>query len=164
MIRMAGAALVGALLAVSAPAFAHEYTQGPIHIGHPWARATAPSAPNGAAYLSLNTTGPADALVSAASPVAKKVELHTHLHENGVMKMRPVENIPVAPGAPAKLQPGGLHIMLLGLEKPLTAGTKFPLTLTFQQAGTITVDVQVEAAGASGEAQGHQHGGEHKAQ
>lgn len=163
MIRTAGVALVGALITLSATAFAHEYNQGPIHIGHPWARATAPSAANGAAYLSLSTTGTADALVSASTPAAKKAELHTHLHENGVMKMRPVADIPVAPGTPAKLEPGGLHIMLLGLEKPLAAGSSFPLTLTFKQAGTITVDVKVEAAGASGEPQGHQHGGEHKA-
>lgn len=164
MIRTVGAALVGALVTLSAPVFAHEYNQGPIHIGHPWARATAPSAPTAAAYLSLSTTGAADALVSAATPAAKKAELHTHLHENGVMKMRPVDDIPVAPGTPTKLEPGGLHIMLFGLEKPLAAGTSFPLTLTFKQAGTITVDVKVEAAGASGEPQGHQHGGEHKAQ
>lgn len=160
MIRTAGATLMGALLAVTAPALAHEYNQGPIRIDHPWARATAPGAPNGAAYLGLSTTGSPDALVSAASPAARKVELHTHLHEDGVMKMRQVDSIPVTPDAPVKLQPGGLHVMLFGLEKPLAAGTKFPLTLTFRQAGTVTVDVNVEAAATTGG--GHEHGGERK--
>ncbi|WP_434622147.1 copper chaperone PCu(A)C [Azospirillum sp. B2RO_4] len=148
----AALALFGAI-----PAMAHSYKAGPIEIGHPWARATAPSAPNGGAYLSLTNTGSTeDRLVSASTPAAEKAELHTHLNENGVMKMREVPAIPVAPGEQVKLAPGGLHIMLLGLKKPLEKGARIPMTLHFEKAGTVDVEIAVEAAGQSApQAEGH---------
>ncbi|MBP2232607.1 copper(I)-binding protein [Azospirillum agricola] len=68
---------------------------------------------------------------------------------NGVMKMRPVDVIEVTPGSPTALQPGGLHIMLLGLKQPLVKGKAFPLTLTFEKAGPVTVQVDVQGAGAA---------------
>jgi copper(I)-binding protein len=64
--------------------------------------------------------------------------------------MRPVEAIEVTPGAPIVLQPGGLHVMLIGLKAPLKEGERFPLTLTFERAGTIEVEVVVEKLGAMG--------------
>lgn len=131
-------------LALSAPAFA-----GDIAVSSPWARASAPNAPNGACYLEIANTGrEPDRLVSAASPAAAKVELHTHLMDNGVMKMRPVEAFEVSPGEPQVLRPGGNHIMLMGLKEPLKPGASFPVTLTFAKAGAVTVDVPVQAAGA----------------
>lgn len=131
-------------LVLSAPAFA-----GDIAVSSPWARASAPNAPNGACYLEITNTGhEPDRLVSAASPAAAKVELHTHLMDNGVMKMRPVEAFEIAPGEPQVLRPGGNHIMLMGLTGPLKPGTSFPMTLTFAKAGAVTVDVPVQEAGA----------------
>ncbi len=121
---------------------------GAIAIDHAWARATAPSARNGAAYFVLTNRGAeADRLVAASSPVAEKAELHTHQAENGVMRMRPVDSIAVAPGGTATLAPGGLHVMLLGLREPLVKGGTFPLTLVFEKAGTTTVPVSVQGAG-----------------
>jgi len=131
-------------LVLSAPAFA-----GDIAVSSPWARASAPNAPNGACYLEIANTGhEPDRLVSAASPAAAKVELHTHLMDNGVMKMRPVEAFEIAPGEPQVLRPGGNHIMLIGLTEPLKPGASFPVTLTFAKAGAVTVNVPVQAAGA----------------
>lgn len=142
-------AAVAALLSVAGTASAHDYKLGDLQIGHPWSRATAGSSPNGAAYLTLNSTGKeSDRLLSASSPAAEKAELHTHLMDDGVMKMRPVTAIEVTPGSPTALQPGGLHIMLLGLKAPLVKDKSFPLTLVFEKAGKIDVEVKVEAAGA----------------
>ena len=149
---------LAALPFVGGTAFAHDYKQGGVHVDHPWSRATAPQARNGAAYFVLNATGAdSDRLLSATSPVAEKIELHTHLMEDGVMKMRPVTAIEVTPGSPTMLQPGGLHVMLLGLKTPLVKGEKFPLTLRFEKAGELKVDVNVEDAGAGGGAPGNMH-------
>lgn len=142
-------------------AFAHGYKAGLIEIDHPWARATASSAPTGAAYFVLNNTGKEDdRLLSASTPVAEKAELHTHLMDNGVMKMRPVNAIEVSPGSPTTLAPGGLHVMLTGLKQPLVKGKAFPLTLVFEKAGPTTVQVDVQGAGET--APTHQgHGQDH---
>lgn len=140
--------LVAAICALAVPAAAHEFTVGSITVGHPWARASAPAAPAGAAYMVLENTGvEVDRLVAASSPRAEEVELHTHSMDGGIMRMRPVIAVEVAPGEPTVLRPGGLHVMLIGLTRPLVEGETFPLTLEFEEAGTIEVDVQVEAIG-----------------
>lgn len=140
--------LAGLALLTAGAAFAHGFKVGAIEIDHPWARATAPGAANGAVYFTLTGVGAdGDRLVSAASPVADKVELHMHIHDNGVMKMRPVNAIEVTPGSPTTLQPGGLHVMLLGLKQPLAKGKSFPLTLTFEKAGPTVVQVDVQGPG-----------------
>lgn len=147
--------LAALMMVAAGGALAHGFKAGAIEIDHPWARATAPSAQNGAAYLVLNGTGQeSDRLLSAATPAADKAELHTHLMDNGVMKMRPVDAIEVTPGSPTALQPGGLHIMLFGLKQPLVKGKTFPLTLTFEKAGSVTVQVDVEGAGAAAPSHG----------
>ncbi|MFZ1414656.1 MAG: copper chaperone PCu(A)C [Defluviicoccus sp.] len=136
-----------AALTITTATFAQDYTLGDLKIDHPWARASAGAAANGAAYMTITTAGTAtDQLVKAASPVADKVELHTHILDGDVMRMRPVSGITVNVGEPAVLRPGGLHVMLIGLKEPLKQGGQFPLTLTFEKAGTVTVQVDVEAA------------------
>ncbi|KAF0221208.1 MAG: hypothetical protein FD176_3226 [Rhodospirillaceae bacterium] len=120
----------------------------PVAVEKPWARATAGQAANGAAYLTLVGPENGDRLVSAASPVAEVVELHTHIEEDGIMRMRAVEAIPVPAGGTVELKPGGLHIMLIGLKAPLKEGRRFPLTLTFERAGPIRMEIPVLAAGA----------------
>lgn len=156
MKKLISALACAAALLVTSLAMAHEYKLGSLTIEHPWARASV--AANGAAYMIIsNSGGEADELLAAASPVAATVELHTHIMEGEVMKMRPVKSIDVNVGEPAALKPGGLHIMLIGLKAPLKEGEKFPMTLTFAKAGTITVDVVVEAPGANAPAT-HQMG------
>lgn len=158
-------ALVAALLLPMA-SYAHDHHEhntvelhsGDLHIEHPWARASAGNATNGAAYLTIQNHGKsADSLSGAASPVAHKVELHTHLNENGMMAMRQVNTIDVEPGASIELKPGSLHLMLVGLKAPLKEGDRFPLILTFREAGDIKVEVVVQKAGAGTDVTTTQH-------
>ena len=142
---------------------AHEFTVGEMVIEHPWARATAAHQANGSAYLVVENSGEADRILGAASPVAGRVELHTHIDDNGVMRMRRVEAIDLPAGETA-LAPGGLHIMLFELGAPLVEGESFPLTLTLEKAGEVEVEVKVEPVtygigGDTGSHQSHQgHG------
>ncbi len=114
-----------------------------------WARPSMGNMPNSAAYMTLEGGGAEpDELIAAASPAAERVELHTHLVENGIAKMRPVDGIEVVPGTATVLQPGGLHLMLLGLQQKLKEGDTLPMTLTFKHAGEVQLTVPVQA-GAS---------------
>ena len=132
---------------LGSPASAHDYKLGDLLIDHPWARATIGTSPNGAAYMTITTAGAeTDRLLRAESDVARRVELHTHLIEDGIMKMREVEAIEIAPGEPTLLKPGGLHVMLMGLTAPLEECQSFSMTLVFERAGRLEVEVPVEAA------------------
>ncbi len=160
------AALPGALLvAPRFPAPAHDYRFADLEIVHPWARATAVLARTGAGYLTLANQGAElDHLLGVATPRARKARLHSHIVADGIVKMRPVKAIEISPGDPAVLQPGGFHIMLMGLEAPLEAGTAFPLTLSFEKAGANEVEIRVENAGAtrpSHHGEGDHAGGDH---
>ena len=109
-----------------------------------WSRMTAASVPNGVVFMQLHNTGKqADALVSASTPVAAKAELHNHIHDNGVMRMRQVDKIDVAADGHVALQPGGLHVMLMGLKQPLKLKQTFALTLKYQSGRTQVVTVTV---------------------
>lgn len=135
---------------------------GTIRIVDPWARATAGMATVGAAYMTLENTGStADRLVAAESPAATTVELHTHIVEGDIMRMREVEQIDLPAGESIELQPGGFHIMLIGLAGPLEMGKSFPLTLTFAEAGTTTVEVAVLQPGAVEPGRDHAGGDRH---
>ena len=122
-----------------------------LEVANAWARATPGKAENGAAYLTIQSPTP-DRLVAVSSPVAKKAELHTMSMEGMVMKMRPLAGLDIPAGQPITLKPGGEHIMLVGLNAPLREGQSFPLTLTFEKAGSRTVTVAVEKPGAAGPA------------
>lgn len=143
--------LFTAVLCFSASvALAHDFTIGDIKIDHPWSRATVAGIPNGVAYFGLENKGDAaDRLVSASSPVAKSAELHNHVMEGEVARMRHVDAIEIPAGGSEVLKPGGLHVMLMGLNEPLQEGQMFPLTLTFENAGDVTVEVLVQAMGKS---------------
>jgi copper(I)-binding protein len=137
---------------------------GDITIQEPWVRASLGNAPNSAAYMTLATVGAApDRLIGGSTPAAERVELHTHIMEGGVAQMRPVDAIEVAPRAPTVLEPGGLHVMLRGLTRKLEAGTTVPLTLAFEHAGEVTLEVPVEGvmAGAGPGHDGSRDQGEH---
>ena len=146
--------LAGLVAALARPASA----QAPLVVHEPWARA-AMAGRTSAAYMTIeNTTGTLDRLVSATSPAARVVELHTHLMDGGVMRMRPVTAIEVNPGEPAVLRPGGLHIMLIDLARQLRPGETIPLTLRFERAGEVTIQVPVQPAGAGGPGHGGHRG------
>ena len=120
---------------------------GSIEVSNPWAPPTGSTLTNTAVYLSLTDVGTkSDELVGASSAVAQKTELHVFDVENGVYGMHKVDGIEVTPGgAGTVLRPGGAHIMLELLKRPLRAGTTFPLTLIFQRAGPLQVEVRVES-------------------
>jgi copper(I)-binding protein len=125
-------------------------TGSAIEIAHPFARGTAVTAKTGAAYFTIVNSGASDdRLIAASSPIAEKSELHTTIDDNGVMKMRPLAAVAVKAGERVELKPGGMHLMLTGLKAPLKVGQRFPLTLTFEKAGPVTVTVGVEKAGAA---------------
>lgn len=133
------------------PASAQDSKLGDLMLDHAWARATPGAAKNGAAFLIIHNQGSTDdRLLSAASDVAGRVELHNHINNNGVMQMRQVEAIEVRAGGMAELKPGSFHVMMMGLKAPLKEGESFPLTLTFEKAGSTTIDVQVESVGSMG--------------
>ena len=151
MTRSAGL-LAGFLLLGAVPAAA----QG-VEIRQPWARASIGA--NGVAYMTLVNPGvEPERLLSVQSPAAERAELHTHIREGDVMRMRPVEAITVPPGGEAQLSPGGTHVMLLGLRQPLREGDRLPLILRFERAGTKSVDAAVQGIGASGPSADHGHG------
>ena len=129
-----------------APAAEREYRQADLAVVGPWARPTAGTQTNGAAYATIANAGDAaDRLVGARSPAARVVELHDQtIDADGVARMRPVAAVDVPPHGEARFAPGGLHIMLVGLSGPLHDGAAFPLTLVFERAGEITVEVAVE--------------------
>ncbi|TVP91538.1 MAG: copper chaperone PCu(A)C [Pseudomonadaceae bacterium] len=153
MRQLLAAALATTAL-LSQPLLAHEYEHGDLHIDHPWSRAMPSVATTGAAYLIIRNSGDsADTLLSASTPAAGHTELHEHVHEDGLMKMRELPEVEIAAGEQVEFKPGGYHVMLFNLQQPLDAGTEFPLTLTFANAGEIEVNVHVEDNG--GEHHGH---------
>ena len=116
-----------------------------------WARASVGGAGVGAVFLTINNASDqGDKLLSVSTPASKRAELHTHSEVNGVMAMRKVDAIDVAGGQKIELKPGGLHIMLLGLTAPLKDGDSFPVALTFEKAGTVTVSASVGGVAAMG--------------
>lgn len=145
------AVLLVALLSLApAAAFAQ------VAVTAPWARATAPGAQTGAAYLTV-AAAVGDRLVGAETPVARAAELHTHLMEGGIARMRQVDAVEVPAGPPVVLAPSGLHVMLVGLTRQLRPGETFPLVLVFEKAGRVTAEVRVESAGARGPSMHHGH-------
>jgi copper(I)-binding protein len=146
--KLAFAALV---LGFVTPALAQATGNNSIAVEQPWARATPGGAKTGAVYMTLdNKSDTADRLTGASSVVADKLQIHEMKVENGVMKMREVAGgLPIPASGSVVLKPGSYHVMLIGLKKPLTVGEKFPLTLTFEKAGNISVTVPVQAMGAS---------------
>ena len=164
MLSIAAAALLGIGLAIGGlPAQAQDYTHGALSINDPWARASAGPARAGAAFMTLSNSGTEDdRLLSASAEVSEAVELHSHMMQDGVMRMRPVEGGIVVPaGGTADLAPGGLHVMFLGLKAPFKEGERFPLTLTFENAGSITVEVAVQGVASMGPGAGAGHGAGH---
>lgn len=147
-------AIVAAALALPAlgPAAAHDFKSGPIEVVHPWARATPPAAKVGGGYAEIRNDGSEpDRLVSVTAEVAGRVEIHEMSVKDGVMTMRPVEGgVPVPADGTAALAPGGYHLMMLELKRPLKAGESFAGTMTFEKAGTIAVTFDVQAIGSTG--------------
>ncbi|MEL6233993.1 MAG: copper chaperone PCu(A)C [Pseudomonadota bacterium] len=133
-------ALLGASVMASLAAFP-AMADG-ITVEDAYARSSNPRA--GAAFMIIRNTGAADRLIAARADIARRVELHTHLEENGVMKMREVIAIDLPTDSEVELKRGGLHVMFMGLSDPMEDGERFPLTLVFQSGDEVTIDVPVD--------------------
>jgi len=158
MTRFAALALLS-LSALAQPALAQPalaQPAAPVRADQPWARATAPQQETGAAYVTL--TSPAgDRLVGASSPLAGRAEVHSVRMDGAVMQMREMDGgLPLPAGQPVVLTPGGYHIMLVNLTRPLRAGESIPVQLRFQNAPPLDLQFQVGAPGARGPAS-HAH-------
>jgi len=135
---------VATACALAIPAFADGMG---IMIKDPYSRSAGPNAKTGAAFFGImNHTDKDDRLIAASSDIAKRVELHTHIETaDGVMQMREVEDgFPVEAGGMHMLQRGGDHVMFMGLTRPMVQGENVTVTLTFEKAGDVTVDIPVD--------------------
>ncbi len=133
------------------PALAQEGSGKGVTIAHSWVRASPGGSTLTAAFMEIKTAaGVSDKLVAASSPIAGRVEVHTHIKEGDVMKMRRLETLELKPGETRVLAPSGDHVMLFDLKAPLKVGDVVKLTLTFQKAGPVEVEAKVEPIGAMG--------------
>jgi periplasmic copper chaperone A len=154
--HLTAALAAAAVTLLAGAAGAEDFTAGAITVDGPWARPTIGEAKNTAAYMKIENGGDApDTLVSAASDVAGHVMLHESRMDGDVMKMVHLsDGIAVPAHGSAELKPLGLHIMIMGLNKPLKAGDTFPLVLKFEKQGEVPITVSVgkdgTAAGGGG--------------
>lgn len=130
-----------AALVATAPAMA-----GPVSVDSPWLRETAPGAKAGGGYALIRNTGKAeDRLLGGRTAVAASVDVHSMTMDGNIMRMRPVSGgLAIAPGGSVALKPGGYHLMLMGLKRPLKQGETVTITLRFAKAGEVPVRFRVE--------------------
>jgi uncharacterized protein YcnI/copper(I)-binding protein len=152
-------------LAAAAPDNAMAQMSGMVHAGDlmistPWTRATPPGAKVAGGYLTVTNGGKtSDKLLGGTFTGGSRIEVHEMSMNDGVMKMRPLnDGLEIKPGATVKLEPGGYHLMLMDLAKPLAKGDKVKAQLQFEKAGKVDVELDVNAVGASAPAGGgHAH-------
>jgi copper(I)-binding protein len=141
--------LVLALLLLSAVALAHNVEKGGLQIRHPWSRATPGGAKVGVGYMEIRNRGKqAERLLGASSPLAQRVEMHVTRREGEVMRMRQVESFAIPASERVQLRPGGGHLMLVDLARPLKQGERVPLTLRFERAGEVEIEMEVQEIGS----------------
>lgn len=155
------ALVLAALLLPGAYANAHEYTVGDLHIAHPWSLQLPPNAPNVAAYFIVHNNGKADdRLLGVDSPISDDAQLHEHtMSASGAMQMQQVQSVVVPAGKDLTFAPSAYHVMLMQPKDRslLGDGKRFPLTLHFEKAGDVTVDVVVQKQAPADQPQAHEH-------
>ena len=122
--------------------------------------ATVPASRSAAVFFTIENKGAnSDVLKKAQVPgdIAAKTEIHTNIIEDGIIRMRPVENVQVKAGKNVVFDPSGLHIMLVNMERSLKSDESFPLILTFEKYGEITTNVSVHSRSNKQENNPHQH-------
>ncbi|MCG7576419.1 MULTISPECIES: copper chaperone PCu(A)C [unclassified Halomonas] len=172
------ATLLTALLMMSTPLLAahHGGDSSGTMAGHsaieaeqPWTRATPPGAGAGGGFVTLTNHGDGDdMLIGATSPVTERVEIHIMEMDGDVMRMAPLPGgIELPAGGSVTLAPGGLHLMLMELDSPIVEGEPVPVTLEFQHAEPMEIELRVLPVGESPEGHhhesGHSHGHNHAA-
>jgi len=156
MLKLSTATLVATLLAGAAWAG----DMGKVMVMDPYARASTATAKSGAAFMQILNQGSDDRLIAARSDVAQRVELHTHtMNDEGVMRMVEVEEgFPIAAGETLMLERGGKHVMFMGLTQPFEHGTMIEVTLEFETAGEVVVEIPVDLERKADHGGGHDHG------
>lgn len=146
---IAAALLAGA--SVFAPATAHEVTAGDLQIIHPSIPAPTAAAKSAAGYMAISNEGSEpDRLLAVEGDFAQKIMLHTtEFGSDGVARMTHLDGIEIPAGDTVVLEPGGMHVMLMGLTAPLTEGAHIPATLVFERAGRVEVEFAIDPAGAA---------------
>lgn len=137
-------AVAAALITVAAVAALARAAEPEVGLSNAWVRPTLGAGRTTAAYVTITNAGTAaDRLTAADTPGAGSVEIHTAGMKDGVMRMRRVEGLDIPAGDTVTMAPGGYHIMIIDVEEPVQSGSVVPLTLTFETAGSITVDAGV---------------------
>jgi periplasmic copper chaperone A len=146
------------LVAAEQPAAA-PVTVGALEISQGWIRATLPGQPAAGGFLTIDNKGKeADRLLSASSPLTAATQIHEMKMDGDVMKMAELaDGIEIPAGGKVELKPGGFHIMFMGLEKQVMEGETVKVTLTFEKAGAVEVELPVQAPDAK--QMQHQQGG-----
>jgi len=122
-----------------------------IEIENAWARATPPGAETAAGYMTIrNKSSSPDHLIRVASPLAARVEMHVHIHDGDVMRMRQVKGYDIPANGSLELKSGGAHLMFVDIKRPFKEGEKVPVTLRFERAGERTVVFSVGRIDATG--------------
>ena len=155
---LGAAALAVALLLAGGPVvFAHEFKAGDLEIDHPWSRETPTGARVAGGYMVVKNNGSSpDRLVAVASEISAKAEVHQMSVSDGVMTMRKVEGgLEIPAGETVALEAGGYHLMFIDLRRQPKKGESFPATLTFEKAGTVTVEFAVEGLGETSGTDAH---------
>lgn len=130
----------------------------PIELHQPWVRSTAMADSNTGGYVEIvNNSSESVQLVQANAPGVRRVELHTHIMDGGVARMRQVESIEIPPGSRVSLAPGGLHIMLMGVSDQLVEGSELPLELTFSNGQMLQILAKVMTNPPTNQGNHHHH-------
>ena len=118
--------------------------KGGVIVSDAYVQEVPPGADNSAAYMEINNGGRGDrTLATVSSPICLAAELHRSSHKGGLMKMERVDSVEIKAGETVRLEPMGLHIMLIGLKRPLKKGSEVPITLTFRDGNTVAVTARV---------------------
>jgi periplasmic copper chaperone A len=127
-----------------------------VEVQDAWTRATAPGSKIAAGYMTLRNAGASpDRLLGAMSPLAERVEMHVHIKDGDVVRMRQVKAYDIPPKGTFELKPGSAHLMFIGVKQPFKEGEKVPTTLRFEHAGAVNVEFRVGGLGDTTSHKGH---------
>ncbi len=137
--------LLPLLLLVSACTQPPESAAAAVTISSQYVRAVPPGQPNSLIYMGLHNAAPVDySLVAVEGDIAQLVELHNHIREDGMLKMRQIEQVVIPAGGEVQLKPGGMHVMLMGLNRELQLGEEIGVTLIFNDGSQIEIKAPVQ--------------------
>ncbi len=151
--------LAGTLAASFAPAIGEPVTANHLKVSQAWSRATPGGVKIGVGYLQIHNTGRVtDRLVGGETAIAQRIEIHETRLVGGIMRMRALpKGVTIGAGQTVTFKPGGLHLMLIGMARPLIKGQSFKATLKFEKAGPIEMTFHVAKMGARRPDGGHHH-------